>query len=116
MEHNEKFYDAVLTEGARWLAALYERKGPLVVYGAERHMCFMDIARVVSSYDVVLYFRMPWWRFIYLRYFKRFKFLKRPQSAGFQVYATTFQKELASFFKTTPEELARLCRQYGICR
>ena len=31
MEMNEKFYDAILTEGARWLAVLHRDHGKLVV-------------------------------------------------------------------------------------
>ncbi len=116
MEINERFYDAVLTEGARWLAILYKEKGPLVVHGWGES-CFMDIARVATTYEIGVYFQMPWWRYLYMKYIKRFKFLKRPPRTDcYNIVPTDFIKELALYFKTTPEELARLCDQYGICR
>lgn len=117
MEINEKFYDAVLTEGARWLAMLYSDHGKLVVKKEWNNMPFMDIARVALSYDVGIYFQMSIWRYLYTRYIKRFMFLERPQSTNyFEVVPADFIAELASFFKITPEKLNELHQQYGVYR
>ena len=115
MEINEKFYDAVLTEGARWLAILYKEKGNLVVEGGWHEPCFMDIARCALSYDVGVYFKMSWWRYVYIKYIKKFKFLKRPpKTNGYDIIPADFLQELCSFFKITPDELRTLHAQYGL--
>ena len=117
MEMNEKFYDAILTEGARWLAVLHGNHGKLVVKKEWDNKPFMDMARVALSYDVEIYFQMSIWRYLYTRYIKHFIFLKRPQNSNyFEVVPSDFIKELTSFAQITPEQLNELHQKYGVYR
>ena len=114
MEKSMKMYDTVLTEGARWLAMLDKGKGPLIIAHKPESMCFLNMARVVSSYEVNIYYRAPLWKFLYMKYIKKFKFLNWPQNVkGLVINQSGFMKEMAEWFDTTPEELEELQEFYG---
>ena len=121
MEEKRKIYDTILTEGARWLAVLAQNEKNCLIINDDKmnisYKCFLEIARITSNYGIEFYSRTPWYKYFYLKHIKKFKFLKRPPRTDcYNIVPTDFIKELALYFKTTPEELARLCGQYGICK
>ena len=121
MNVNIRLYDAVLTEGARWLAVLQKEHRTLVVQDeslvAPGFKFFLEIARVASTYDIDVYTAAPWWKYLWLKYIKKFKFLKRPpKTTVFYIDAKVFMEELAKFFKLTPMECYEMYNNYGVRR
>ena len=83
MDEREKKFDAILTTGARWLMvrkrdfpyidgfAIKDVKLNDLTYG------FLAIARVYVTYEDSFYIQTNIFKYLYLKYIKRFKFLKR---------------------------------------
>lgn len=82
MDEREKKFDAILTTGARWLMvrkrllpyidgfAIKDVKLNNFTYG------FLSIARVYVTYEGSFYIKTNIFKYLYLKYVKRFKFLK----------------------------------------
>ena len=83
MDEREKKFDAILTTGARWLMmrkrlfpyidgfAIKDVKLNNLTYG------FLSIARVYITYEGSFYIQTNIFKYLYLKYIKHFKFLKR---------------------------------------
>ena len=83
MTEREKKFDAILTTGARWLA-VRKKDLPYIDGFAIKNVelnnltyCFLSIARVYITYEGSFYIDTNLFKYLYLKYIKRFKFLKR---------------------------------------
>lgn len=83
MEEKEKLYDAILTEGARWMS--YQRKlyidtadgiGIRHVYLNKAYYGFLKMAEIFATYGESFYVGGNFFRYLYLKYIKKFRFLK----------------------------------------
>lgn len=83
MTEREKKFDAILTTGARWLA-VRKKDLPYIDGFAIKNVQlnnltygFLSIARVYITYKGSFYIDTNLFKYLYLKYIKRFKFLKR---------------------------------------
>ena len=83
MTEREKKFDVILTTGARWLA-VRKKDLPYIDGFAIKNVelnnltyCFLSIARVYITYEGSFYIDTNLFKYLYLKYIKRFKFLKR---------------------------------------
>ena len=83
MTEREKKFDAILTTGARWLA-VRKKDLPYIDGFAIKNVelnnltyCFLSIARVYITYEGNFYIDTNLFKYLYLKYIKQFKFLKR---------------------------------------
>ena len=120
MEEKWKFYDTILTEGARWLVMRYEKlpkevtalgvkKLPLnnMSYG------FLALARVYQVYSGEFCFGGNIFSYLYLKYIKKFKFLKRPRKFVVDyIDVDVFCKELCHTFNTDVSIIEEIYKQY----
>lgn len=117
MEEREKLYDAILTTGARWMAArkkmmpyvdgfaIKDVKLNSLTYG------FLAIARVFSTYGGEFYIQTNIFKYLYLRYVKGFKFLKRVNGNIVDfIEVSVFLSELTGYFN---EPLAVIDEMYS---
>ena len=102
MDDKNKLYDTILTEGARWLQ--YNRTKGKCLCAKDAHLdaqykCFLEIARSYAIYVGDFAIDCPLWKYLYLKYIKKYKFLKRPQSTDiYYINVSQFLDELADFF------------------
>lgn len=117
MEEREKLYDAILTTGARWMAArkkmmpyvdgfaIKDVKLNSLTYG------FLAIARVFSTYGGEFYIQTNIFKYLYLKYVKGFKFLKRINGNIVDfIEVSVFLNELTGYFN---EPLAVIDEMYS---
>ena len=83
MTEREKKFDAILATGARWLA-VRKKDLPYIDGFAIKNVelnnltyGFLSIARVYITYEGSFYIDTNLFKYLYLKYIKRFKFLKR---------------------------------------
>ena len=83
MTEREKKFDAILTTGARWLA-VRKKDLPYIDGFAIKNVelnnltyGFLSIARVYITYKGSFYIDTNLFKYLYLKYIKQFKFLKR---------------------------------------
>lgn len=117
MEEKRKIYDTILTEGARWLAVLAQNEKNCLIINDDKmdisYKCFLEIARITSNYGIEFYSRAPWYKYFYLKYIKRFKFLKRPPStSGYYINPASFMDELLDFLSQPLDILYELYNEY----
>ena len=120
MEEKEKFYDAILTTGARWLVMRYEQSPEeITALGVKKLSLnntsygFLALARVYQVYSGEFCFGGNIFTYLYLKYVKKFKFLKRPH--GFTVDyidADVFCKELCDTFNTDVSIIEEIYKHY----
>ena len=85
MEEKEKFYDTILTTGARWLVMRYTELSEITALGVKKlplnnmSYGFLALARVYQIYSGEFCFGGNIFTYLYLKYIKKFKFLKRPR-------------------------------------
>lgn len=82
MTEREKKFDAILATGARWLA-VRKKDLPYIDGFAIKNVelnnltyGFLSIARVYITYEGNFYIDTNLFKYLYLKYIKRFKFLK----------------------------------------
>ena len=74
--NRQKLYDAILTEGARWLLLLQDQKKEIAGFGLENIQLndatygFLSIARVFNIYGGRFYIKTNWFKYFYLKYIK----------------------------------------------
>lgn len=120
MEEKEKFYDTILTTGARWLVMRYEKSPEeITALGVKKlplnnmSYGFLALARVYQVYSGEFCFGGNIFTYLYLKYIKKFKFLKRPH--GFTVDyidADIFCKELCDTFNTDVSIIEEIYKHY----
>lgn len=83
MTEREKKFDAILATGARWLA-VRKKDLPYIDGFAIKNVQlnnltygFLSIARVYITYEGNFYIDTNLFKYLYLKYIKQFKFLKR---------------------------------------
>lgn len=117
MEEREKLYDAILTTGARWMAArkkmmpyvdgfaIKDIKLNNLTYG------FLAIARIFNTYGGEFYVQTNIFKYLYLKYVKGFKFLKRINGNVVDfIEVNVFLSELTKYFS---EPLAVIDEMYN---
>lgn len=105
MDEKEKKFDAILTTGARWLAvrkkempyidgfAIKDVKLNNFTYG------FLAIARIFNAYNEEFYIQTNIFKYLYLKYIKGFKFLKRINGNVVDfIDINVFLRELSEYF------------------
>lgn len=119
MEEKEKFYDTILTTGARWLVMRYKELPEVTALGVKKlplnnmSYGFLALARVYQVYSGEFCFGGNIFTYLYLKYIKKFKFLKRPH--GFKVDyidADIFCKELCDTFNTDVSIIEEIYKHY----
>ena len=95
----DKEYDKILTTGVRWLAALKRQHPKLgVEYCAlnDNFKFFLELARMYSVYFDTFFIKCSLWRYIWLRWVKKYLFLRRlPKTDVFYIQSDRFLDELA---------------------
>ena len=121
MEEKEKFYDAVLTEGARWLAMRYKTMPYVTALGVkklplnDKSYGFLALARVYQVYSGEFCFGGNIFTYLYLKYIKKFNFLKRPRKYTVDyIDPDVFCKELCDYLKTDISTIEEVYRYYYI--
>ena len=105
MEEKEKFYDAVLTEGARWMALRYQMLKDITGLGLVKPKLnkttygFLAIARIYNTYIGNFYIKTNIFTYFYLKFIKKFKFLKLAPKDGVEyIDQKIFLTELVEHF------------------
>lgn len=117
MEKRERLYDAILTTGARWMAAR-KKMMPYVDGFAIKNIKlnnltygFLAIARIFNTYGGKFYVQTNIFKYFYLKYVKGFKFLKRINGNIVDfIDVTVFLNELTGYFS---EPLAVIDEMYS---
>lgn len=119
MEEKEKLYDAILTEGARWLLFLQDSRKDIAGFGIKDVQLdnstygFLSIARIFSIYSGKFYIKTNWFKYLYLKYIKKFKFLKRPPKMEIEyIDKNIFIKELTGYFDKSPSIIEEIYNYY----
>lgn len=120
MEEKEKFYDTILTTGARWLVMRYEQlPEEITALGVKKLSLnnisygFLALARVYQVYSGEFCFGGNIFTYLYLKYIKKFKFLKRPRKFVVDyIDADIFCKELCDVFNTDTSIIGEIYEHY----
>lgn len=119
MEEKEKFYDKVLTEGARWMWVMRKTRPYINALGVKQVALndlsygFLAIARIYNVYGGVFCFKGNIFTFLYLKYIKGFKFLKRPSKYSVEyINIGDFCGELSEYFESTPTLIKEIYKYY----
>lgn len=119
MEEKEKLYDAILTEGVRWLLVLQKNREFISGFGIKDVQLnnstygFLSIARIFSVYSGKFYIKTNLFKYLYLKYIKKFKFLKRPPKAEIEyIDKDLFIKELTEYFDKSPSIIEEIYTYY----
>lgn len=119
MEEKEKFYDTILTTGARWLVMRYTELSEITALGVKKlplnnmSYGFLALARVYQIYSGEFCFGGNIFTYLYLKYIKKFKFLKRPRKFVVDyIDADIFCKELCDTFNTGISVIEEIYKYY----
>ena len=120
MEEKEKFYDTILTTGARWLVMRYEQlPEEITALGVKKLSLnntsygFLALARVYQVYSGEFCFGGNIFTYLYLKYIKKFKFLKRPRKFVVDyIDADIFCKELCDTFNIDTSIIGEIYEHY----
>ena len=119
MEEKEKFYDTILTTGARWLVMRYVELPEVTALGVKKlplnnmSYGFLALARVYQIYNGEFCFGGNIFSYLYLKYIKKFKFLKRPRKFVVDyIDADIFCKELCDTFNTDISVIEEIYKHY----
>lgn len=119
MEEKEKFYDTILTTGARWLVMRYEELPDITALGVKKlplnniSYGFLALARVYQVYSGEFCFGGNIFTYLYLKYIKKFKFLKRPRNFTVDyIDPTIFCKELCTAFGVDISIIEEIYKHY----
>ena len=119
MEEKEKFYDTILTTGARWLVMRYTELSQVTALGVKKlplnnmSYGFLALARVYQIYSGEFCFVGNIFTYLYLKYIKKFKFLKRPRKFVVDyIDADIFCKELCDTFNTDISVIEEIYKHY----
>ena len=75
-----KDYDKILTEGVRWLGVLHSQHsqmGVIFKVNNTNFKFFLELARMYSVYFNEFYIQCSWFRYVWLRWIKKYSFLRR---------------------------------------
>lgn len=115
------FYDSIDSTAARWLSYLLQTKGKIgfTQLGSidEEDLWLLSIARHVHIYsDTIIYVDCNWLDFLWLRYIKKFKFIKHYNSKKdkgvFLINAIEFEKEIAEACNTDIATIVKIYDAY----
>lgn len=119
MEEKEKFYDTILTTGARWLVMRYQGMPEVNALGIKKlplnnmSYGFLSIAQVYQVYSGDFCFDGNIFTYLYLKYIKKFKFLKRPGKFVVDyIDAQAFCRELCDSFGTDVHIIEEIYEHY----
>lgn len=119
MEEKEKFYDTILATGARWLVMRYTELSEVTALGVKKlplnnmSYGFLALARVYQIYSGEFCFGGNIFTYLYLKYIKKFKFLKRPRKFVVDyIDADIFCKELCDTFNTDISIIEEIYKYY----
>lgn len=95
----DKEYDKILTEGVRWLGLLHSRYSQMGIafkVNNSNFKFFLELARMYSVYFSEFYINCSWFRYAWLRWIKKYTFLRRPRNKEiFYIDPDRFLNELA---------------------
>ena len=123
MEEKEKLYDSILTTGARWLAIRENTFPSLDGFGLKdiklnsNTYIFLSIAQIYTTYTGKFYFKGNIFKYLYLKYIKKFKFLSRVNDNIVDyIDVNIFLSELVSAFNEKLPIIEEIYKHYYIGR
>lgn len=112
----DKEYDKILTDGVRWLALLHSyhpEMGIKYKVWDDDTKFFFELARMYSVYYDNLYIKCSLLRYMWLRWVKKYSFLRRPPHADvFYIEPDGFLKEMSEACKIPSTTFAEIYNYY----